>query len=260
MKICKINASGDGNIVVNDIVNSEITINQDSNELSDILREMYNWNLNDPPRYLSIIVISTSADRIDSIDNLSAKDIALLKEYYGETPKEWKPFDKISTISDLIGEFHNRSGFKIEAFFIDGWELENEDFVADLKEDISPRAILIADCLSLYFDENKTFAKIFNKSDIGGCLLPFCREFNPEITHLIENLKIDTFNDIYQFFYNKFNRHYLNIEMNVSRKEIFFRRISNISIKHLNVPEPITVGNWIEKYKKPGLISQTARF
>ena len=149
---------------------------------------------------------------------------------------------------------------KIEAIFIDGWELDDGNFKADLKEDISPRTILIADCLSLYFTENKNLARIFNKSDIGGCLLPFCSAFNSELSDFIEKIKVETFNDLHQYFYNKFNKHYLHIEMNVSFKEILFRRISNISIKHLNVQEPTVHYKWTDAYNTPGLDKLTASF
>ena len=78
-------------------------------------------------------------------------------------PKEWKPYNNENTIAELINEFHEKSGFIIDVIFIDNWHIDNDEFQSELKDDISPNTILIIDGLSLYFSENREFAKIFDK-------------------------------------------------------------------------------------------------
>ncbi len=261
MKISKMSIDGNGNIGVKDIINSTVVIRQGSKKLEKWMHEIHEWTFNHPPSFLNLIVVTTSIDRMQSIKSIDAKTKKALSKYYGNTPEEWRPFDQNETITDLIKEFHAKSSFKLEVYFIDDLRIDNKEFLTSLEEDISPRAILVVDCLSLEFDENKLFAQVFNKSNIGGCIIPFNQECDNQIVDNLKKKREDVFYRLQELYYNKFNKQYLYLDMDVNSKEVFYRRLTDISIKHLEIPEPRKTGSWASSYSKnKGLLKQKVGF
>jgi len=243
-KINKLKIDGNGNISIQDISNSTIAINTTIPEsLQSLLEDLINWQT--PNNTLNIIVVATTQEHFETISEVEFKSFIPLQNYAKE-PKEWKPYNNENSISELIKEFHEKSGFKIDAIFIDNLKIDDEIFLSELKDDISPNTILIIDGLSLYFTENREFAKIFDKSDIGGCVIPICEKHIPEIKSFIFKNQKQVFRHLNTCYFKRFHQQYMFVELDVPTKEISFRKLTNIAIKHLDLkPQPKI--NWNER-------------
>jgi len=243
-KINKLKIEGNNNISLKDISNSTITINTTISEsLQSFLEDLQNWQTQN--NSLNIIVLTTNQDRLKTISETEILNL-IPSQNYATEPKEWKPFNNQNTIEELIKEFYRESGFKINAVFIDSWQIDNEEFEAVLKDDISPRTILIVDGLALYFTENNKFAKIFDKSDIGGCLIPVCEDHTNEFKRLIFNTQKQVFEHLNTCYFQRFHQQYMFVELEIPTKEDFFRKLTNIAIKHLEL-KPQSKISWNQR-------------
>ena len=235
MSITKSDIDGNGNFVLQNVSASNITILNISEELKTFVKDIYRWNIenNERKNTLNIIVLATTKDRISSLEQFSQLEL----NNYGNFPSDWKPYLNNKSIFELLQEYIEKSGFKIEAYFIDDIEVEVE--IRSNLDDILSSTILIVDGLALYFDENKKFAKIFDNTQTGGCVIPICKSHNEQVKTLIKEKETQVFELLHYNYYHKFNKQFVNIELNVPTKEDFFRRLTNIAIKSINLPEPM---------------------
>jgi len=52
----------------------------------------------------------------------------------------------------------------------------------------------------------------------------------------------------------------MNIELYIPTKEDLFRRLTNIAVKHLNIPETYLKNPFVDRFKNQGINQQTASF
>lgn len=234
MKINKIKTDGQGNIVIQDISDSTINIDTSSSEkVLEFIESLQNWHLLEHTNILNLIVLATTSEQVQYF--MKNENVTYLPiESYGEEVSHWKPFLNEETIAKILVDFQLQSGFKIEAYFINDIEL-NDELISHLKDDICPKTVLIVDCISLYFENNKTFAKIFDNNDIGGCLIPICEKQSIDSKEKMIELHQLTFTHLNQCFWNRLKKEYMHIELNVPCKKRLFRRLTNIAVKKLNI-------------------------
>jgi hypothetical protein len=249
LKINKAYTDGNGNFVFQDIFSSTITLDI---QLEDLTRGLSDWIHEQEKKKstINIIVLTLSIEKINTVNEIRNLSIS---DYFGKCPSDWKPFSCKTTIFNLLKEYKEKSGFRINAYFIEDVDTINKDFETFLKLDISPKTILIVDALTLFQKNNKSFAKIFDKKEIGGCIIPNCQDHTKEIKTFIKKMESKVFVDLCHYFNNIFNKQFMNIELCVSTKEEMFRRITNIAIKHLDLAEPILESPWMLKYRSKEL-------
>jgi len=259
VKINKLPIDGNGNIAIQDITNSTINISNIPEEIKNFVEDLTSWLVNES-KIINILVISTTQDRLLSISEINTENKEQLKFHYIDEPKDWKPYKNEDSIMNLICDFHTKSGFKIKAYFIDDFEIDSREMLSFLQEDFRKQTILIVDGISLYFKNNHDFAKIFDNSVIGGCLFPICNNHSNEIKELFIQSRLKTFPNIDDYYHHKFNRQYMNIELHIPTKEDLYRRLTNIAVKHLNIPETLPKNPFVDKFKNQGIHLQTASF
>lgn len=259
MKINKTHIDGNGNLVLKDISSSTVHISTIPDEIKTFIKDLYAWHQDNivKPNTINIIVISTIKDKV--FNNQYFKDLNI-DEYFGSIPAEWKPYKDKDTIFNLLKEYNNISGFEIEAYFVDDIEIKDKSFESDLKLDISPKTVIIVDGFALSFEKNRIFANVFDNHMIGGCVVPICEKHRQETKEFILQMQKEAFPDLTYFYHNKFNRQFINIELNVPTKEDLFRRITNIAVKHLGISEPVAKSSWMSQYDNIGLNNQKPSF
>lgn len=259
MKINRLPIDGNGNIAMQDIANSTINIINVPDEIKKFIEDLYLW-LDKETKFINILVITTTKERLDSINEIETEIKELLKLQYATEPKDWKPYKDENSIINLICDFHTKSGFKIKAYFVDDFTIDSRELLTFLQEDFCKQTILIADGIALYHQNNSDFAKVFDKSEIGGCLFPICKNHPDRVKDLFFQSKFKTFTNIDDYYHNKFNRQYMNIELHIPTREDLFRRLTNIAVKHLNIPETFVRNPFVDRFKNQGINQQTASF
>ena len=92
--------------------------------------------------------------------------------YHDSLPLNWIPFNKCSTIQNILAEFKNSLNYNFEEKLLDG-DVDGNIF-AELDENIE-NSILIVDLLSLD-DVNNLHAVRFDSKKVG-ILMPICKSF-----------------------------------------------------------------------------------
>lgn len=259
MKINRLPIDGNGNIVIQDVNNSVVNISNISSEIKKIFEDWASW-LENETKAVHILVVSTTQDRLLSIQELNVELKEQLKIHYNSEPKDWKPYKNEDSIINLICDFHTKSGFKIKAYFVDNFEIDSRELLSFLQEDFRKQTILIADGIALYLKNNHDLANVFDDSIVGACLLPICDKHPKEVKELFVQSRLKTFPNIGDYYHNKFNRSYMNIELHIPTKEDLYRRLTNIAVKHLNIPENYPKSPFADKFKNQGINQQTASF
>ncbi len=246
-KVNKIKIEGDKNISVQDVYNSSVVINTaDMGEVQKLIEELHDLYSVQGNNTLNIFVLTTTVDRIKELYS-DFTEFEIPYKNYGNEPLDWVPFNNKASITELLTEYSQISGFKIEAYLIDNWMPDDDDILATLVDDIVPNTILVADSLSLDFTNNRDFAKLFDDSTIGGCLIPVCHNFSKTLQFYLLQRQRQVFRHLNTCFYRRFNREYIFIEPNVASKEELFRRFTNIATKHLGI-RPIPKVSWRKRF------------
>lgn len=243
----KITIDGDRNITVQNVHDSTVIVDTGNlKEIRQMLEELHSWQLSTFSNTINMFVIASTQARIAQLKHI---DTSYWLPRYGEQPKDWKPYHNAGSIVELIQEFHQKSGFRLTVFFIDRWMIDDELILANLRDDISPQTILIADALSLRFEKNQRFASLFDRAETGGCLFPICSQHTVSAKNEVRATASDVFPHLYTCFNQRFNRQYINIEMEIPTKEKFFRRLTNIAVKHLDI-RPLPKVKWHKRFLK----------
>jgi len=237
-KTNKLNIDGKYNIALQDISGSAITINSGlSPELVQLFDQIGSWITNkDEINSLKIIVIASTKPRLSEV--LKSENIRLDIPYlrYSDEPSDWQPFNNQEKILDILTEYQNL-GYKLQALFIDSIGIDDitkNDLTID-----SEKFILIADGLSFYISENSTFATVFDHPASGGCLLPICEKYKPELKEFILQKIKSTLKVCYHSYFHRFDSCIEHIDIGISNKSILFRKLSNLAITKFGI-KPIS--------------------
>lgn len=257
MSINKSYVDGNGNLILQNVSASNISITNITDELKTFIEDIHRWNIESQERKgtLNIIVLATTIDKINSINQFLPLELT----NYGNFPSDWKPYLDNKSIFELLQEYIEKSGFKIEAFFVDDINTTEIAIRSELN-DILSSTILIVDGLALYSNKNEKFAKIFDNTQTGGCIVPVCKTHNEQVKTLITEKETEVFELLHYNYFNKFNRQFVNIELNIPTKEDFFRRLTNIAVKSINLPEPMKNAWVTDRLKQEGLINLKSGF
>lgn len=258
MKLNRINTDGDGNIVINDIDGSTITVNVNTEEVVEFINSLKKQANRKNPDKIRILVLSTTSTRIGNFQKELEEPIPQFDGQYGEEPAFWKPFKHQEPIIDLLKEFQDRTEFKIDAFFVDSWSID-EEFKIDIEERFRKELIVVVDCNSLRCPINQKLISAFNHSSIGGGIIPICESFSEEEKKQFKNLCKINLSNWLRCKYDYLGRAYINIELEVPNKFMLFRRLTNIAVKNLDVLEIIDSGAWSNAFEKNGLKTQSSR-
>ena len=240
----KIDSTGDNNIIIQDCNLDNITVNQiNIKQLTKTLSKI----LNRKNSALKIIILTTNLNKIkqeidkNNITNFSVNDI---QDFYGLELKDWRPF-RTQNILQLLKEYQDKSGFKINAILLDS---SNSEVDIDLFEEIKyekNHTIIISDGISLHFKNNQKFASIFNDRDIGGSLFPVSTRLKRGVKSFIKKKNSEVFFSLNNYI-NKYSQTYLDkqtdkgfihIDIQITNKNTFFRRLTSIATLHLH-PKP----------------------
>jgi hypothetical protein len=230
----RLQTDGNGNIQVVDVTNSTITINTaDNTALYQLIDEIK--ALHHDGKILHLLVLATTRDRLKGLSSpLEGEPFwPTVLAQHGPNPEDWRPYydDKIS---QLIMDYHKASGFKVEALFVDGWDVANElDIVSEIKSVLRRKTVLLVDSMALDFAENRTLAKLFDEDEIGGCLVPIWQEHDAKLQTHLQSKAFGVFSHLNTLFHKKFHVSCVFIELAVPTKELLFRRLTNIATKHL---------------------------
>ena len=178
------------------------------------------------PNALCVVVYSMSKSDFDSISN--KKKWVVNGSRYGVSPMDWKPFANENTIKDLLEEYEKK-GFPIvkESFGYDN-EYINE-FDSNKKY-----AVLIIDIHALFFLD-KPMYKYDNINDIGSLVFPICSTYSSDIKNILVEKRNTVFNSIKYAYYENLDTPYTHVELDVSTKYDFFRRLTNIAVSRFGL-------------------------
>jgi hypothetical protein len=249
----RLQINGSHNIQLADVTNATITINTtDPTALSTLIDELKALQLE--ATGLTILVLSTTQARLQT---LAAQPMgepfwpAVLAQH-GASPQDWQPYNA-ERVSELMLAYHLLSGFRVEALFVDGWDIADEqDIISEIKSVLRKKTVLIVDGMALHFAENAALAKLFDEDEIGGCLVPIWQQHPPKLHDHLQSKAFDVFSHLNTVFHKKFHVSCVFTELSVPTKETLFRRLTNIATKHLLLqPE--------KRIKFGGLLDQKAQ-
>lgn len=200
----------------------------------NITNNFYNANVAQKSSHpLYLYVLSTTQGKTICSENLLAQ---FPKHRYHETDcRLWQPFENEGTISQLIAEYKNEVEFDVKERFLEQnpiLEHERPTFLKNME-----KIVLVVDPFALH-TAHETFAKKFDKNEIGGCLVLLCQSVSFELFAYIRT-KIETiFGDLRTCFLD-YKEKYLHFIFPISTKELFFRTLSNIALLRLEIKTQI---------------------
>jgi len=225
---------GNENILLQSIhMDNQSQININNINTEDIVQELKEWYQAYNRQSLQLLVITTTQDRLSALENIAPE---VLFNFYGQEPKDWKPYGK-ENIAELVENFSKITTLdaNVRAFVVDSQNiLKNEKTLAYLKL-TRGQMLVIVDGLSLAIEENKNIAQIFDDVSIGGCLIPVYSKFTIETIKQIQQLKEETFKHWYIYLEEFPEKGFLYVEFDINSRGEFFRRITNIALQHLGI-------------------------
>jgi hypothetical protein len=233
LKSNKTDVEGDNNIVIQGCNDSTFTIQQiDIHQLGAKLQDMLGQDA------IVVVVLATDAQYLEDVKNR-----------YGATPADWQPFHVQESILSLLKEFEKVSGFKIRPFFIDSRHATINTAKKRTFKDRRKRVVLIADVIALHSEGNEILAKIFNEPETGGCLIPICQTYPKHVIDFAHEKTEKIFDDLkaYVHSYCEYvsncseNKGYLQFDLHVWDKHVFFRRLTHIAYFCLGIRPKILV-------------------
>lgn len=233
----QVKISGNKNIVIQDCELGNLTINPiDIHKLAKLLSRN--------KTVAKIIIIVSTLNLIkQEIENKKIKefDISDISDFLSNEQKNWKPF-KNKNILQILKEFQEKSGFSIKPIILDSGNLNIDEYLIDEIKYEKKKTILIADGISLHFENNRKIAKVFNDREIGGCLLPIFKKQNENIKQFMMKNNLKTFSSLFRysnnysenFLHKKQDKGFIHIDLQVPDKNTIFRRLTSIMTLHLN--------------------------
>jgi len=169
---------------------------------------------------LYLVICSLNQNQFHQIKEVSLKANEIR---YKENSLLWQPFEENESIEALLKEYATK-----------GYEVVFEPFIYD---DANFRtyfqknrkfATLIIDCHAL-FVYREQFLKLDDFIETGGFIFPICQSYSPRIKTKLLQKQAEVFTDTKHSYYSDFKVAYPYIELNVSTKYDFFRRLTNIA-------------------------------
>jgi len=224
----KIDNKGDNSVIIqgSTLENCNITTNFNEKKFFEFVQAIA---LSDSIP-LTILVITITQERLNNANFNNNEEINLR---YGENYKDWQPF-KNERIIDILYDFQTINGFKINVVFVECQENTlNNIFALKLKL-FRYRTIAVIDCLALdkSFSGNRQLAKIFDVPEVGGCLIPFCKNYSEEVKFQLRTNREETLPDlsIYlsnfsEFMFPNSNTDLSQIELEIPDKNKFLQKL-----------------------------------
>lgn len=224
---------GNQNVVIQGVKFSKIDVVINSLDMDELKEQL--TNLLDKREPLTIFILTTVWDRLQK--HISNNKV--FEDNYHKQTEDWKPFSNEKRLLELLNEYRQRSGYKLNVFILDCIDaIPSDDLIDDVKAERN-HIVWIVDSFALCCGGNKKLAKILDEPLIGGCLIP-CDDKLKEDS---ENYQIHksntatTFRSLTNFtenYYNKFlgkknDEGFIHVDLEVRTKHTLFRRLTAIA-------------------------------
>lgn len=193
--------------------------------------------------YLYILVLTSKKSDFANMENIPL-------ERYSDKLEAWEAYQNES-IYRVLEDFKNKSTISLSIYFIDKNIIAKEDLDGEI-EPLTKNFVLIADAFSLNFEENQTFAKLFDSKDKNktyGCLVPLCNTFSENQRSFAKKQIKQTFKRLARAWGSEFYKSYTHTELDIPNKTHFFRRLANIAYLK-GIKEKETMKKFEAKSKK----------
>lgn len=191
------------------------------------------------------LVLLVVAGTLSDFEKHSPEDVPL--QHYGEAPEDWKPYHEEKEILALLEDFQQKSQLNVEVYFIQTSKLKKRER-HKISNELSSRGVLLLDVFGLCHKEKLSFAKLFDKAEIGGFLVPLCSAISA--TQRAHARKMfDEFNSIDIFWSETFDKPFMHIDLDIPSKFALFRKLADIAFMHLK-PQQELIDFTLDKYKK----------
>jgi hypothetical protein len=193
------------------------------NDIEQIKLAISEWWETENEQVLFVLVVCENETHIDLIDGISS-----IRHYYGQNFNHWKPFED-ETILELLDEYQSAAGFTIKRIICNGIEHNNDDFRVWFEDQCLPKIVVITDGLSIS-EISKSFSdSMDHRHKVGGFLIPLDDKINDSIKVFFR----EKYRNNYRNMWIRYNAHwhipYPNIEIEVSKKEVFFKRLTTFA-------------------------------
>ncbi len=194
----------------------------------------------DDKRRLKVIIVCENLDSIKDVPGHYS-----LNDYYKSGSVGWMPF-KCRTITELLDEFEKQAGYRIISLMCSQLDLSDMSFCVQLEDILLPEVIIISDAL-LLSDENSKFMKMLDyKKEIGGMIVPIDLKHHDEVKDFVKEKIREYLPRTWARVYGNWSIPCSHIEIGVSEKVIFFRRLSNLA-KNIGF-DPVAKINCLDKF------------
>ncbi len=168
-------------------------------------------------------------------------------KYYGTSPESWKPYAEEEDIITLLKDFQQKSQLHLEVYFIQNVKLKKRERYR-IGNDVALRSILLLDIFGLCDREKLSFAKLFDKTEIGGFLVPLCSALTASQRIYARDM-FEHFDNIDLYWSDTFDKPFMYIDLDIPSKFALFRKLADIAFIHLK-PQQELIDVTLDKYKK----------
>jgi hypothetical protein len=188
---------------------------------------------------INVLVLTSTNAKIQAKNRLLFSD-----DSHGNDLSDWKPFDDTNSIKDLLKDYQDKSGFKLNAYFIDLGDDKFESLEISRLKALCENLLILIDGASLLFEGNKHLIKeVFNVPNIGGGLVLVDKRRSADLRlFVVEECKkvLDSLHDYHSHYSDTFlvlqqDSGYFHFDFEVTDKETFYRKITAIAMAHMKI-------------------------
>ncbi len=191
------------------------------------------------------LVLLVVAGTLSDFEKQSQDEVPL--QHYGAAPENWKPYCKEKEILALLEDFQQKSQLSVEVYFIQTNKLKKRER-HKISNEISARGVLLLDVFGLCHKEKLSFAKLFDKTEIGGFLVPLCSAITASQRRHAHQM-FEHFDNIDLYWSDTFDKPFMYIDLDIPSKFALFRKLADIAFIHLKPQQELT-DDTLAKYKK----------
>lgn len=189
---------------------------------------------------INVLILTSTHSKIQAKNQLLFSN-----NNHGDNLGDWKPFDDTNSIKDLLKDYQDKSGFKLNTYFIDLGDTKLKSLEISRLKALCANLLIIIDGASLLFDGNKHLIKeVFNVPNIGGGLVLIDKKNSADLNiFVVEECKnvLDSLLDYHNHYSDTFlilqqDSGYFHFDFEVKDKEMFYRKITSIAIAHMKIP------------------------
>jgi hypothetical protein len=213
---------------------SNVTINT-----IDVDKLITSLNIIQNDSIINVMVLTSTLSKIQ------AKNQQLFStNNHGNELWDWQPFDDLNSIKDLLKDYQDKSGFKLNSYFIDLGDIKMKSLEISRLKALCANLLVIIDGASLLFEGNKHLIKeVFNVPTIGGGLVLVDKKNSADVaSFIVEECKnvLDSLLDFHNHYSDIFlilqnDSGYFHFDFEVKEKEMFYRKITAIAIAHMKI-------------------------